>query len=118
MHPILFAQAAPPPPIVTPSLWSVLPTLLIFFLLAGIATWVLVRRPELAFLGKKPKAQGPELNILATRSLGNRQFLLIVGCDKQRFLLGISPGSIQRLATLEHPESGFDTVLDEERSVP
>ena len=35
------------------------------------------------------------------RSLGNRQFLLVVGYEEQRFLLGVTPGKIDYLCTLD-----------------
>ena len=37
-----------------------------------------------------------------TRSLGNKQFLVVASYDQEKFLLGISSGSIQLLSKLEN----------------
>ena len=42
-----------------------------------------------------------KLQVLEMRSLGNRQFLLVVGYEEQRFLLGVTPGKIDYLCTLD-----------------
>lgn len=68
---------------------------------------------------------GPELRVVRRTSIGMRSELLVVDVDGQRFLLGVTPSSVQSLAVLdgheeapkapardeEHPrESGADTV--------
>jgi flagellar biogenesis protein FliO len=39
--------------------------------------------------------------VAETCSLGNRQFLMVAQCGKERHLLGVSPSSINHLAKLE-----------------
>ena len=46
-----------------------------------------------------------KLHILEMKSLGNRQFLLVVGYEDQRLLLGVTPGKIDYLCPLEAPHS-------------
>ncbi len=58
--------------------------------------WWLRRRQALRISGG-----GPGLDIEQTRSLGNRQFLVVASCDGRRFLLGVAPGQINRLADLD-----------------
>ena len=42
-----------------------------------------------------------KLQVLEMRSLGNRQFLLVVGYEEQRMLLGVTPGKIDYLCPLD-----------------
>ncbi|MGC3991895.1 MAG: flagellar biosynthetic protein FliO [Chthoniobacteraceae bacterium] len=42
-----------------------------------------------------------KLNILETKMLGNRQFLVVVEYNDNRMLLGVSPGTIQHLCVLD-----------------
>jgi flagellar biogenesis protein FliO len=39
------------------------------------------------------------------KSLGNRQFLLVVGYEDQRLLLGVTPGKIDYLCPLDSAQS-------------
>ena len=39
------------------------------------------------------------------KSLGNRQFLLVVGYEDQRLLLGVTPGKIDYLCPLDSPQA-------------
>jgi flagellar protein FliO/FliZ len=48
-----------------------------------------------------PGAKGRRLAIEETRSLGNRQYLVVAGYDRKRFLLGVTQGQIQLLAPLD-----------------
>lgn len=45
-----------------------------------------------------------KLNVAESRSLGNRQYLVVADYDGKKFLLGVCPGSIQLLSTLEESE--------------
>jgi flagellar protein FliO/FliZ len=45
-----------------------------------------------------------KLNIAESRSLGNRQYLVVADYDGRKFLLGVCPGSIQMLAPLDESE--------------
>jgi flagellar biogenesis protein FliO len=42
-----------------------------------------------------------KLQVLEMRSLGNRQFLVVVGYEEQRMLLGVTPGKIDYLCPLD-----------------
>lgn len=42
-----------------------------------------------------------KLQVLEMKSLGNRQFLLVVGYEDQRMLLGVTPGKIDYLCPLD-----------------
>ena len=41
-----------------------------------------------------------KLEILETKPLGNRQFLLVVAYEKEKFLLGVHPNGLQFLSKL------------------
>ncbi|MBI2511227.1 MAG: flagellar biosynthetic protein FliO [Opitutae bacterium] len=45
-----------------------------------------------------------KLNVAESRSLGNRQYLVVADYDGKKFLLGVCPGSIQLLSPLEEGE--------------
>lgn len=44
-----------------------------------------------------------KLNVAESRSLGNRQYLVVADYDGKKFLLGVCPGSISMLAPLDGP---------------
>ena len=46
-----------------------------------------------------------KLTVLEMKSLGNRQFLLVVGYEDQRLLLGVTPGKIDYLCPLDSAQS-------------
>lgn len=74
------------------SLWLVSGIVLI-----GGGVWVWLKRGKLtARVGGRTL-----IGIEETRSLGNRQFLVVASCDGRRFLLGVSPGRIATLADLD-----------------
>ena len=66
-------------------------------LLVGAGVWLWLQR------GRMQGRIGAEklIGIEETRSLGNRQFLVVASCDGRRFLLGVSPGRINTLADLD-----------------
>ncbi len=49
-----------------------------------------------------------------TRSLGNKQFLVVACYDREKFLLGISSGNIQLLSKLGNRSA--EKVLDSDKS--
>jgi len=51
-------------------------------------------------ISKKKDKASKKLLILETRSLGNRQFLMVVAYKKEKFLLGIHPNGIQFLSKI------------------
>lgn len=46
-----------------------------------------------------------KLQVLEMRPLGNRQFLIVVGYEDTRMLLGVTPGKIDYLCPLDSPSS-------------
>ena len=82
----------------------------VFYLivLAGgalLATYIYKKRR----LGFK-SGQGQALQILETRMLGNRQFLVVAEYGKQRMLLGVGPGFIKHLAFLNEQDEIDDEM--------
>jgi flagellar protein FliO/FliZ len=67
------------------------------FIVTG-AMWLYRRRMTL-----KPPTDRHTMKILGRTPVGVRSELLIVNIDGQKLLLGVTPGSIQRLATLPDP---------------
>lgn len=92
------SSAAPAP--TTPGLgssgtFSVVAILLV----AGAGAWVLWRGRGKQVAGMA----GAQLAIAETRSLGNRQYLVVACYEKKRYLLGVCPGRIDLLAPLDAP---------------
>ena len=59
-------------------------------------------------LARKGAAADRKLQILETRPLGNRQYLLVVGYEDSRMLLGVTPGKIDYLCPLDSPTAPAD----------
>ena len=70
---------------------------------AGV--WAFRRSQLLRLSGQK----GPRLQVLDARSLGNRQSLYVVGFERQRLLLGVSPAGIQMLTRLPDSDESAPT---------
>jgi flagellar protein FliO/FliZ len=67
----------------------------------GWMLWNRIRTRGPAALG------GRQLTIAETKSLGNRQFLVVASYQDQKFLLGVCPGRIDLLSSLSTaPEAG------------
>jgi flagellar protein FliO/FliZ len=64
---------------------------------AGIWLWWRGRRGMPALSGRAER----RLVVSETRSLGNRQFLVVAAYDDRRYLLGVCPGRIEMLAPLD-----------------
>ncbi len=74
-------------------------------LLALGGVWVLVQKRR----GALPmKSADKRLVVEETRSLGNRQFLVVADYEGQKFLLGVTPGQIQMLAPLLPKDGAHD----------
>jgi flagellar protein FliO/FliZ len=81
------------------------------------ATWVFMFMAAglgggLWFWNRRRRPAGARRNCIQiedTKSLGNRQFLVVASCDGKRFLLGVASGGIRMLSHLD--DSGDD--LDE-----
>lgn len=69
------------------------------FLLALGGGWLLLRRRGLP-LSKVVRTERL-ISVEETKSLGNRQYLVVAGCEGRRFLLGVTPGRIQLLSPLD-----------------
>ncbi len=73
--------------------------LVVAFALAAGGGWILYRRRAADGL----RGNGRSLQVEETRSLGNRQYLVIASCEGRRFLLGVTPGRIELVAPLDQP---------------
>lgn len=65
--------------------------------LAAGGVWLLMRRRADLATGRTAQS----LAISETRSLGNRQFLVVASYEGRKFLLGVCPGRIEMLAPLD-----------------
>jgi flagellar biosynthetic protein FliO len=117
----LMAQAQNPPPDVGSSVWDggggygmvMFSLILLFGLLLGVFLY-------LKRFGFPRASKVQELQILETRPLGGRQFLVVGRVGREKFLLGVCPGRIDYLCALEvsaeeDADSGvpFASVYDE-----
>jgi len=68
-------------------------------LLAGAGGWLLWRGRKLNFPGRDTR----RLVIDETRSLGSRQYLVVASYEGQKLLLGVCPGRIDLLTSLDGP---------------
>jgi flagellar protein FliO/FliZ len=75
--------------------WGVLIAAL---LLGSAGAWFLIKRRPLGRLGA---AKGDrKIQIEETRSLGNRQYLVVADYEGSKFLIGVTPGQIQIARTV------------------
>ncbi len=98
------AQTLSPPPAAGNTYF-----LVVAVLMAGLGAWVLWKRRtgDLRF----GKTSGNKLAIEETRSLGNRQYLVVAAYEGRKFLLGVTMDRIELLTHL--PDSG-----EEEEKLP
>lgn len=66
-------------------------------LLAGAGGWMVWRNRRGVPVGRDLRA----LSIDETRSLGNRQFLVVASYEGKKFLIGVCPGRIDMLSPLD-----------------
>jgi flagellar protein FliO/FliZ len=71
-------------------------TLLVGLALAGVGAWLVWRARNGTPLGRDSR----QLTIQETRSLGNRQYLVVAAYEDKKFLLGVCPGRIEMLTPL------------------
>ena len=77
-------------------------SLIVGLLLAAIGGWFLWRNRRRVPAGR----EAPSLAIDETRSLGNRQYLVVASHEGKRFLLGVCPGQISFLSALPDAAAG------------
>jgi flagellar protein FliO/FliZ len=80
-----------------PDGWNRAPWLLGALALAAGGTWWLWRSRTRAGFGSRA---GHKLAIEETRSLGNRQYLVVAAYEGKKLLLGVTPGRIKLLCEL------------------
>jgi flagellar protein FliO/FliZ len=71
-------------------------TLILAVVLAVVGGWMVWRNRR----GPGIARDGRNLAIEETRSLGNRQYLVVAAYDGKKFLIGVCPGRIDMLAPL------------------
>lgn len=71
-------------------------TLVVALVIGGIGAWYFWRNRKAGAMTR----QGHALAIDETRSLGNRQYLVVASYEGKKFLLGVCPGRIDLLAPL------------------
>lgn len=76
-------------------------TLVLGAIMAAVGLWLFWRGRRHATAA----ATGRALAIEETRSLGNRQYLVVASYQGQKFLLGVCPGRIDHLAALPADKS-------------
>lgn len=76
-------------------------TLVGILALAGAGGWLLWRKRTNPVASRVPR----QLAVEETRSLGNRQFLVVASYREKKFLLGVCPGRIDLLAPLHEGAS-------------
>jgi len=77
-------------------------SLLLGVALAGVGGWLVLRNRRHPAIGRDQRA----LAVDETRSLGNRQYLVVASYAGRKFLIGVCPGRIELLAPLD----GADAV--------
>jgi len=76
-------------------------------LLSLLGAWFLFKR---GFL-KKPFSKGEgKLKVAESRMLGNRQFLMVVEYEDNKILLGVGPGKIDYLTSLDTYRNEFPSL--------
>ena len=78
---------------------------ILFFLVAMAYVYRRLKTSS-TYLGKNGKLNR-KLEILETKPLGNRQFLLVVAYENEKFLVGLHPNGMQFLSKLNSTKSRF-----------
>lgn len=79
-------------------------TLIVGLALAAVGGWFVWRGRLAAPLGRDQRL----LSLSETRSLGNRQYLVVATYENKKFLLGVCPGRIDLLAPLHEASSSAE----------
>lgn len=77
-------------------------TLIVALILAGVGGWIVWRNRQT----RGVMAGSHLLSIDETRSLGNRQYLVVASYQNKKFLLGVCQGRIDMLAPLNDDAQG------------
>jgi len=90
---------------------GVLVVLLIILVGCAAAAWFVIKRT-----GLPSQKGGGHLDVLETRPLGGRQFLVVARHGDEKFLLGVCPGRIDYLTGLKDAapsaeEASFESAL-------
>ena len=104
---VLYPQGSATAPIAVPTPrtdagYGASTMLVVALLLAAGGVWLLLRRR--AGPGFLAGRAAHKLQIEETRSLGNRQYLVVAVYEGQKLLLGVTPGQIQLLTPLSTGE--------------
>ncbi len=67
-----------------------------------VLAWLLIRALSSMTVSR---SRGGRLEILETVPLGSRERLVLVRCDGQQFLLGVTANSISRIDQIDSPET-------------
>lgn len=79
-------------------------TLIVGLVLAGVGGWLVWRQRRGVPAGRDLRS----LAIAETRSLGNRQYLVVASYEGKKFLLGVCPGRINLLSALPSEDDDED----------
>jgi flagellar protein FliO/FliZ len=80
-------------------------TLVVGLALAGVGGWLVWRNRRGVPVSRDTRA----LAIEETRSLGNRQYLVVASHRGKKFLLGVCPGQINLLSALAESDEGEES---------
>ncbi len=72
-------------------------TLVLGLAMAAAGGWLFLRNRRAGSAPRDARA----LRVEETRSLGNRQFLVVASYEEKKFLIGVCPGRIEMLAPLD-----------------
>ncbi|MGC3960208.1 MAG: FliO/MopB family protein [Verrucomicrobiota bacterium] len=115
--PVASTNAFPPPPMpaiptasAASSLFRVLGALALVLAMFFGGVWLFRNWQRVAI----NKGQAPKLNIIETKSLGQRHAIYVIGYEQQRLLISASPSGVTMLTTL--PNSPVNAT--EESSAP
>lgn len=86
-----------PSPVVAPSPGLGTPMLVVALVCAAAGAWFMWKGRRQSAL----RASRGNLSVAETRSLGNRQYLVVAAYGKQKFLIGVCAGRISLLSPLD-----------------
>ena len=101
---VIYPSGAPGAQAVTrsPDFGQGLVTVVGVLALGGAGAWLLWRGRRLPFAARDVR----KLAVEETRSLGSRQYLVVASYEGKKLLLGVCPGRIDLLTTLESRGAG------------